>query len=477
MDITISCKLARLLFVTTLFSLTFLTVTRADTGKSTAVFVTDHKRPTVSKTRPSTRGAVAFVQPVRTASNQRPAPKFVPAQPGMSPGSHKNFRQQVANAQASPLRQTAHRQSAQNVLDPPGASSSRTVLRASHTEPTPNEQSKIPELDEVTRLLLEAHNLSQHANTEEDHSQIINNCSEAIGLGASDEKELFARKLASWSLNRRGQLRLDAGQQITADTDFQAAIDFNPKNWRALHNRGVSRAQMGALADAFDDFNRALEINSKYAKAYSNRATLFVQANDLQSALEDYQRAKSLDPQLAAAHLGMGRVCHTLGRLDEAFEHFSRAVQSDPTNADIICSRGDLQADMGRYAGALADYARTIELDPEFGHAYRNGAWLLATCPNASFRDPDNAILGARQAIDIGYGEPHVAIDTLAAAQASAGDFQQAVNTINQAIEIAPEESKFAYLSRLQMYQEGHPFRTEPVGNISQAVFEATDKK
>ena len=46
---------------------------------------------------------------------------------------------------------------------------------------------------------------------------------------------------------------------------------------------------------------------------------------------------------------------------------------------------------MGQYDQALLDYANAIELDPEFGHAYRNGAWLLATCPDDRVRDVTNA--------------------------------------------------------------------------------------
>ena len=244
-----------------------------------------------------------------------------------------------------------------------------------------------------------------------------------------------------------------------------------------LHNRAVSLAELGQLAEAFDDFNRVIELNPKYAKAYANRATLYIQAKDLQSALEDYRQASLIDPALIAAEMGQGRTCHMLGRLDEAVEHFTRAAQIDPTNPDVICSRGDLLADLGRYAEAMADYARTIDLDPEYGHAYRNGAWLLATCPKKEFRDPENAVLGARQALEIGYGDRHVALDTLAAALASAGEFDQAVETLNNAIEEAPEELKFTYLNRLQMYQDRLPYRTEPMHEVAQATYQATDRE
>jgi len=313
--------------------------------------------------------------------------------------------------------------------------------------------------DPIAKLLIEAHSISLQATTEADYSQIIKHSTAAIRQGAQKEDRRFARQLISWALNRRGQIRTDQGQQELADADFQGSLDHHPNNWRALHNRGVSLAQQGVFAEAFDDFNRVIQLNPKYAKAFVNRATLFVQAGDLQSALEDYQIASEIDPDLSTAQLGIGRVRHRLGQWDEAIAFFESAAQGDPTNAEILCSRGDLLADMGQYGKALADYARAIEADPQFAHAYRNGSWLLATCPDAKFRDPENALLGARQALEFDYGQRHVALDTLAAAQANMGQYDEAINTLQNALAIAPAKSKSAYTQRLRPTTTTFPHR------------------
>jgi len=330
-------------------------------------------------------------------------------------------------------------------------------------------------VDPIAALLVHAHDLSQRAKTEQQYTQIQRYCAAAIRRGADAEGRRFAQQLTTWTLNRRGQLRAANGQQEQALDDFRAALDYDPNNWRALHNRGVSLAQSGQFAEAFDDFSRVIQLNPQFAKAYSNRATLYVQANDLPAALKDYERARQIDERLVAAHVGLGRVCHLLGRWHEAFKYFDEAVRLDPANAEIVCSRGDLLADMGRYRDALADYAQTIQLDPEFAHAYRNGAWLLATCPDEKFRDAENAIAGARRALEFSYGDRHIALDTLAAALANAGQFEEAISTLQQAVEIAPQQTRPTYLARLQMYQQHQPFRTRPIDEVSQAVYEVID--
>jgi tetratricopeptide (TPR) repeat protein len=319
-------------------------------------------------------------------------------------------------------------------------------------------------------LLVQAYQLSLTASTEAEYSQIVRGCAEAMRQGLDGENRQFGLELSAWALNRRGQLRADQGQRGVAIADFRAALEFDPKCWRALHNRGVTLAQSGQFAEAFDDITRVIQLNPKFAKAYSNRATLYVQAGDTEKAIADYQAAIQIDPTLTQALIGHARVCHMTGRLDEALESFDAAANQDDASAETVCSRGDLLVDLGRYGDALKDYTRAIDLNPKFEHAYRNGAWLLATCPDDSIRDAQGAIKGAQAALECGYGERHAALDTLAAALANAGRFDEAVGTMQQAIEIAPEDSVPAYQARQQLYETGQPFRTHPVGEEVQEV-------
>jgi tetratricopeptide (TPR) repeat protein len=325
----------------------------------------------------------------------------------------------------------------------------------------------------IKEELIDAHRLSLSARTEAEFSQIIRVGMEAsTRLSETDaDAAQFARDLAAWALNRRGQVRAEEGQEALALADFEAALAQQPHQWRALHNRGVTYAQCGDFANAFDDFSHVIRLKPDFAKAYANRATLYAQAGEAELALKDYAQALAHAPQLTAAHLGRGRVCHALGRLDEALTHFDQAAKQRPDDAETLCSRADLLADLGRYEEALGSYAQAIQQNPELAHAYRNGAWLLATCPDARFRDPENAIRGAEQALKFGYGQRHVALDTLAAALASAGRFEEAMAALQQALDIAPEQVRGAYLARMELYEMRQPFTSHPVEGVQTAVY------
>jgi tetratricopeptide (TPR) repeat protein len=326
------------------------------------------------------------------------------------------------------------------------------------------------------KLAAQAHHWSTTAESDTDFTRIIETCRRARASQPSPPVAKYVNQLAGWALNRRGQLKAEAGQIKEALLDFDDAIRADARCWRAIHNRGVLLAQDGQFEKAFDDFNRTIEVNPEFAKAYSNRGALFVVANDLTSALADYGRAIELDPDLAIAHRGRGRVCHLLGRLDEAIAHYDAAVQLAPDDVYAVASRADLLTDLGRYLDALSEYNHAIELDPQSLHAYSGSAWLLATCPDSSVRDPELAIERARFAIEL-TGQPDaVNFDTLAAAQASAGDFTAATKTVRQAIELAPAAERDVYHDRLLMYQHAKPYRITPARPVTQASFQSTEQ-
>lgn len=323
----------------------------------------------------------------------------------------------------------------------------------------------------VSRLIVEIHEKAQTAKTAEEYTFILASCRRALAVEPKGELADYAKTLAAWALNRRGQLRADAGDDQHAMLDFEDALKLDSNQWRALHNRAVLRAQTGDFEQAFDDFNRCTELNPRFAKAYSNRGALFVQAGDLLAALQDYRRAIQLDPDLAVAHKGRGRVCHMLGSLDESLYHFDAAMLLAPSDAHVVASRADLLADTGRYSDAAAEYRRAVQMDKTLAHAHRSAAWLLATCPEDDVRDPAGAMEFALKAIDLDRRENIVSLDTLAAAQANSGDFAAAITTMDRVLAMAPKKELSTYKYRQELYTDSKPFRIQPVQAVQPASY------
>jgi tetratricopeptide (TPR) repeat protein len=111
---------------------------------------------------------------------------------------------------------------------------------------------------------------------------------------------------------------------------------------------------------------------------------------------------------------------------------------------------------MKEYDKAIADYDKAIELDPKYAWAYRNLAWILATCPNGKHRDGRQAVASATRACELTDWKGAEDLDALAAAYAETGDFEAAVKWQEKALELLAKDdvqARKGYSARLALYQ------------------------
>ena len=103
-----------------------------------------------------------------------------------------------------------------------------------------------------------------------------------------------------------------------------------------------------------------------------------------------------------------------------------------------------------------------MRLAPNEAQVHNGIAWLLAACPVDTFRDGPRAVEHARKAVELAGAKDTYCLDTLAAACAEAGQFDEAVRREKEAIEAADaaDVKRLAELNvRLRLYQERKPYR------------------
>ena len=119
--------------------------------------------------------------------------------------------------------------------------------------------------------------------------------------------------------NNRGAAYGEKGQYDQAISDFNRAIEINPRYTMAYNNRGIVYRLKGRYDQAISDFNKAIGINPLDPEAYNNLAWLFATAKDrgfrngkkaVELALKacelsDWRKAEYLDT-LAAGYAGTG---------------------------------------------------------------------------------------------------------------------------------------------------------------------------
>jgi tetratricopeptide (TPR) repeat protein len=184
---------------------------------------------------------------------------------------------------------------------------------------------------------------------------------------------------------------------------------------------------------------------------------------EFDQALADFHQAIRLDPGCAQAYLNRGIAWKAVGEYGKAIADFTEAIDLDPKLTVAFVNRGLTVQAREDYDQALSDFEEAIKLDPYDARGYDGRAWILATCPDARYRDGAHAIASATRACELTRHEDSACLKTLAAAHAEAGDFAAAVKWQERALELekgatAREEAR----ARRAVYEARRPFREGP---------------
>jgi tetratricopeptide (TPR) repeat protein len=102
--------------------------------------------------------------------------------------------------------------------------------------------------------------------------------------------------------SNRGVAYSRKGQYEKGISDYNKAIEIDPRHAMAYSNRGYAYSRKGQYKKAISDFNKAIEISPGYAKAYNDLARLLATCPDVRyrngiKAVELAQKAVELVPQ------------------------------------------------------------------------------------------------------------------------------------------------------------------------------------
>jgi tetratricopeptide (TPR) repeat protein len=227
---------------------------------------------------------------------------------------------------------------------------------------------------------------------------------------------------------------------LKAADDFALAIEYDPTRWRAHHNLGIARALVGEVDRAIASFTQALELNPKFADAFFNRAELLAKKQDFNASLADYDRAIELTPDDAGMRTARANLKSSLGDAQGALADFEEAMRLQPESGDAAAAFADACQSAARWKDAATAYQQALKLDPDNPRALQNAAWMMATCPDEYFRNPETALKTAQRAMEASEG-PVTAhrLHVLGVAQAAAGDFDSAVASLHEAIQLTSD--------------------------------------
>lgn len=213
--------------------------------------------------------------------------------------------------------------------------------------------------------------------------------------------------------------------------------------------------------------NQCLEYNESEGVrvyAYVYLCIGHAEKGDLDRAISDCSKAIELDPEYVFPYVTRGVMRNEKGNWDGAIADFSKATELDPAFESLYFNLGHTHYKKGDLDKAIANYNKAIELNPTDSAAYNGLAWILATSPDEKRHDGKRAVELAEKGMELEANACN--LDTLAAAYARAGRFQDAVETEQRAIEKRKEEKADQsiideYQSRLYLYKQDKPYVEE----------------
>jgi tetratricopeptide (TPR) repeat protein len=196
----------------------------------------------------------------------------------------------------------------------------------------------------------------------------------AAAAAASEERakqlgEAYMKALAA----------LQVGQNVEAETQFQAIIAALPDLAEAHYNLGYLYEQRGALAEAEASFRKAFELQPQNAAALVGLATLIDKRGANQEALALLEANAPRFADNARVQFALGAVAFNLGRNAVAEPAFEKAAALDPANAETLFFLGSIAVGRNDVPAALERLDKFVATAPPTSPNLDTAKALLAT--------------------------------------------------------------------------------------------------
>lgn len=281
--------------------------------------------------------------------------------------------------------------------------------------------------------------------------------------------ENYSRILAIEPLNvtmlyGRAECYRRLGRMNEAEAGYRTVLSQEDTYDLAWVGLGELYEARNRMSEAIQFYGKAAEINPEYLYAFYRRARAYRSEAQNDKAAADFGRVLELDPDHISARVFRANCLRDLGKYEDALADYNNALHRSPGNSYILSDRAVCFELLTRYQEAAQDYDAAIEADGGNTTAWNDSAKLHATIRVKGIFQPELALERATRACELTERKNPYFLHTLAAAQAAAEEYQEAVKTEQEAIQVAQSSGSRdrAFLNlardRVKLYQSGKPF-------------------
>ena len=185
------------------------------------------------------------------------------------------------------------------------------------------------------------------------------------------------RPRATAALNNLGIVLTDLKRFDEAVAIFRRALDVDPNFTYAHIGLGNALRQQKRLDPAITHYRKAKDIDPKDATALFSLADILAEQSKLEEATEAYCEAIKRDPKLIQAYLRLARVLERQNKLSEALDWLHKALQIDSNSAELQIGIGFVLERQLKLKEAADAYRKAIDIDQDSFTAHYNLGIIL----------------------------------------------------------------------------------------------------
>ncbi len=287
-----------------------------------------------------------------------------------------------------------------------------------------------PQFREAHSFLAELNRRSHDMAKAEHHLQLAEKLPAKMEMPDPVFAEMIAEGVSSFWHRMRAGRYLAAGRYDQAVQELQLALAARP-DAEAHNNLGMALQYQKKFSAAAEHYRQALALNPRYVEALNNLSVALFETGQTEEAVAQVGKALQIDSTLPDAYLNLGTFHNRSGRRKEALHAFRQGLRHAPEDMRL---------------------------------AYQL-AWLLATAPEAELRNGKEALRLAKTVCEKTANRSPGALEALAAAYAENREFEAAVQTAQQAQQLAVAKGQRQLAqeiqARMQLYKSNKPYREE----------------
>jgi tetratricopeptide (TPR) repeat protein len=216
----------------------------------------------------------------------------------------------------------------------------------------------------------------------------------------------------------------------------------------------IELARQGRVLEAKQMLGGILREAPDYAEAHAIYSQFLAADNDVETSVAEARKAVALAPDQINAYPPLCSHLLKLGRYREAADVGLDGLRVDPIHVLLRVDTARALARLGDMTNALFHLRTAVAIKRDSAPALNELAWILATHPDAPWRNGREAVELATRACELTGNKIAQFVGTLAAALAEAGRFDEAVSTANRATLLAKAAGESELAARIEKMVE-----------------------